>query len=60
MAHDARDAQAIGRGATHDQPGLGMIVVWLQLGVVTIWLVYRIARGWIRLAARQPMYAESR
>jgi uncharacterized membrane protein len=37
-----------------------MIVVWLQLGVVTIWLVYRIARGWIRLAARQPMYAESR
>ena len=36
---------------THD------IVVWLPLGVVTIWLVYRIARGWIRLAARQPMYA---
>ena len=38
--------------------GLGIIVVWLPLGVVTIWLVYRIARGWIRLAARQPMYAE--
>jgi uncharacterized membrane protein len=37
--------------------GLGIIVVWLPLGVVTIWLVYRIARGWIRLAARQPMYA---
>ena len=38
--------------------GLGIIVVWLPLGVVTIWLVYRIARGWIRLAARQPMCAE--
>ena len=38
--------------------GVGIIVVWLPLGVVTIWLVYRIARGWIRLAARQPMYAE--
>ena len=38
--------------------GLGIIVVWLPLAVVTIWLVYRIARGWIRLAARQPMYAE--
>ena len=38
--------------------GLGILVVWLPLGVVTIWLVYRIARGWIRLAARQPMYAE--
>jgi uncharacterized membrane protein len=38
--------------------GLGIIVVWLPLGVVTIWLVYRIARGWIRLAARQPMYVE--
>ena len=37
--------------------GVGIIVVWLPLGVVTIWLVYRIARGWIRLAARQPMYA---
>jgi uncharacterized membrane protein len=38
--------------------GLGILVVWLPLGVVTIWLVYRIARGWIRLAARQPMYVE--
>jgi len=35
--------------------GLGLIVVWLPLGVVTIWFIYRIARGWIRLAARQPM-----
>lgn len=26
------------------------------LTVVTIWLIYRIARGWIRLNDRQPMY----
>ena len=36
--------------------GLGLLVVWLPLAVVTIWFVYRIARGWIRLGARQPMY----
>jgi|SRR6185436_18334614 len=37
--------------------GLGLLVVWLPLAVVTIWFVYRIARGWMRLGARQPMYA---
>lgn len=37
--------------------GLGVLVVWLPLGLVTIWFVYRIARGWTRLAARRPMYA---
>src|SRR6187401_2096848 len=36
--------------------GLGLLVVWLPLAVVTIWFVYRIARGWMRLGARQPMY----
>ena len=36
--------------------GLGLLVVWLPLAIVTIWFVYRIARGWIRLGARQPMY----
>lgn len=30
--------------------GLGM------LAVVTLWLIYRIARGWLRLLDRQPMY----
>lgn len=35
--------------------GIGLIIVWLPLGFVTIWFVYRIARGWLRLAARQPM-----
>ena len=36
--------------------GLGLLVVWLPLAIVTIWFVYRIARGWMRLGARQPMY----
>jgi len=30
--------------------GLGMLVV------LTIWLIYRIARGWLRLLDKQPMY----
>jgi uncharacterized membrane protein len=36
--------------------GLGLLVVWLPLAAVSIWFVYRIARGWLRLGARQPMY----
>ena len=30
--------------------GLGM------LAAVTLWLIYRIARGWLRLSGKQPMY----
>ena len=30
--------------------GLGVLVI------VTIWLVYRIARGWLRLVDKRPMY----
>ena len=26
------------------------------LGVLTLWLVYRIARGWLRLRDKRPMY----
>jgi hypothetical protein len=36
--------------------GVGLIIVWLPLAMVTIWIVYRIARGWLRLGARQPMH----
>ncbi len=36
--------------------GIGLIIVWVPLAVVTIWFVYRIARGWLRLGARKPMY----
>jgi len=31
--------------------GLGLLLV------LTLWLVYRIARGWLRLLDKQPMYA---
>ncbi len=37
--------------------GIGLIVVWLPLAAVTIWFVYRVARGWVNLAARRPMYS---
>jgi uncharacterized membrane protein len=37
--------------------GLGILLVWIPLVFVTIWFIYRIARGWVRLNARQTMYA---
>jgi uncharacterized membrane protein len=37
--------------------GLGLLIAWLPLGLVGIWFVYRVARGWLRLVDRQPMYA---
>jgi uncharacterized membrane protein len=36
--------------------GIGLVVVWLPIAIVTVWFIYRIARGWMRLSARQPMY----
>jgi len=36
--------------------GIGLIVVWVPLALLTIWFIYRVARGWRRLGARQPMY----
>ena len=37
--------------------GIGILVAWLPLGVITIWFIYRIARGWLALNERHPMYA---
>lgn len=37
--------------------GIGLIVVWIPAIAVAVWFVYRIARGWLRLNARQPMYS---
>jgi uncharacterized membrane protein len=37
--------------------GIAIIVVWLPLALVTLWFIYRIARGWLRLGSRRPMYA---
>ena len=37
--------------------GLGLFVVWIPLGVVALWFIYRVARGWMALNNRRPMYA---
>ena len=37
--------------------GIGILIAWLPLGVVGLWFIYRIARGWLRLVDRRPMYA---
>jgi uncharacterized membrane protein len=37
--------------------GVGALLVWIPLAIVTVWFIYRIARGWVRLNARQTMYA---
>jgi uncharacterized membrane protein len=36
--------------------GIGILIAWLPLGIVSLWFIYRIARGWIALTNRRPMY----
>jgi uncharacterized membrane protein len=36
--------------------GLGLFVVWIPLGFVALWFIYRVARGWMALSNRKPMY----
>jgi uncharacterized membrane protein len=36
--------------------GIGLLIVWLPLGLVALWFIYRIARGWMALRERRPMY----
>ncbi|MGH7391067.1 MAG: DUF4870 family protein [Candidatus Rokuibacteriota bacterium] len=36
--------------------GVGMLIAWLPLGLVGLWFIYRVARGWLRLIDRRPMY----
>jgi len=35
---------------------IGLIFGYMVLGLLTLWLIYRIARGWLRLRDRRPMY----
>jgi uncharacterized membrane protein len=35
---------------------IGIVVGLPILIALTLWLIYRIARGWLRLQGRQPMY----
>src|SRR5882762_8653117 len=37
--------------------GIGILIAWLPLGLVGLWFIYRVARGWLRLIDRRPMYA---
>jgi len=40
---------------------LGIVLIGIPIGIailvaVTLWVIYRIARGWLRLRDRRPMY----
>jgi len=35
---------------------IGALIVWIPLGFLAIWFIYRIARGWMALRDRKPMY----
>ena len=36
---------------------VGLLIVWLPFGILTLWFIYRVARGWMALRDRRPMYA---
>jgi len=36
--------------------GIGILIVWVPLIVVAVWFIYRVARGWLALRDRRPMY----
>ena len=36
--------------------GIGILIAWFPLGIVSLWFIYRVARGWMALGNRQPMY----
>jgi uncharacterized membrane protein len=36
--------------------GIGILIAWFPLAIVSLWFIYRIARGWMALSSRRPMY----
>jgi len=36
--------------------GIGLLIAWIPLVFVGLWFIYRIARGWLRLADGRPAY----
>jgi uncharacterized membrane protein len=36
--------------------GIGILIVWLPIGLAGLWFIYRIGRGWMALRDRRPMY----
>jgi uncharacterized membrane protein len=37
--------------------GIGILIAWLPMAIVGLWFIYRVARGWMALVDRRPMYA---
>ena len=37
--------------------GLGIVVLFFSLLLLGLWVVYRVAKGWLRLRDQRPMYA---
>ena len=37
--------------------GIGILIAWIPAVFVSVWFIYRIARGWMALNNRRPMYA---
>ena len=36
--------------------GVGILIAWVPMAIVGLWFIYRIARGWLALLDRRPMY----
>ena len=36
--------------------GIGLLFIWLPIGLVGLWFVYRVVRGWVTLSDNRPMY----
>ncbi|MEO8071378.1 MAG: hypothetical protein ABI652_08240 [Acidobacteriota bacterium] len=36
--------------------GIGILIVWVPIGIVTVWFIYRVARGWVALSNGRSMY----
>ena len=35
---------------------VGFVTLWLGAVIIGLWVLYRVARGWMRLASGQPLY----
>ena len=36
---------------------VGFVTLWIAIVGIGLWVIYRVARGWIRLMSSEPMYA---
>jgi len=35
---------------------IGFATLWVAAGLIGLWVLYRVARGWVRLSSARPMY----